>query len=689
MNQTQPDPRQLASSMQYAELLVSQDRLMSAASSLEKVLKHHPLDTQVLHNLGELCRLTGRLDEALLHLKQCLVVNNKAADTWHCLGLVQHQMGNVSHAIESYRCALNITPEDVNSLINLSAILAEHNCLAESNRLLEQAIELDTTTPNAWVNLAANYFEQNEIQQCLDTLRQGLKANPDNCILLSQLSANLRHIGDITEANKICKRLMLHAEETSHRLECIHVLEQQQEFTQALRLVQIWTNNESVDLDLTLAHIRLLKHCGDDELARSKLSVLLKIYPDNTNVQLTAADFFLRNREFTKAKTLLTNATNQQPDNAAVYFNLGVLEQIQGNYQSGAKHLSKSLWINPLFGRAAYNLALNQNHSETATLTKVINEGLANPATNLDSRINFHFAAATLLDRQEQFEQAFSHLESGNNLLHRCAPFNKKSYEQRIDALIRSFPCHGIDIEMCQTDERPMPLFIIGMPRSGSTLVESIVGNHPKVTSMGESSVLKKSIINGETRDNLYRPIIPDLMGSIRQHWQASVHLLVGSAQLACDKMLGNFLLLGHIAQLFPGCKVIHCVRNPIATGLSCYMQNFDHGIRFGNHLGDFAFAYRIYRKLIQHWKRCLPIHLIDIQYENLVSDTENETRRLLNRCELEFDDKCLQRQRHGFHTASFQQVSRPVYQSSISNWKNYSSHLKCLEPLIQQEVLA
>ena len=305
-----------------------------------------------------------------------------------------------------------------------------------------------------------------------------------------------------------------------------------------------------------------------------------------------------------------------------------------------------------------------------------------------------HFTLAGVFDRLGCIDEAFAHYREGNNerLRHfqqAGTPFDPQRHWKLIDDLIATFDPDffarfrpfGLDTEL--------PVFILGMPRSGTTLVEQILCSHPKVFGAGELRDIPELV--ALLPDRLYTPekypaCLSRLDGpALRTQAIGQLQRLVqrgGTAFRVTDKQPRNRLHVGMIRTLFPQARIIHCVRDPLDTCLSCYQQHFD-ALNFTSTLEDLGFYYRQYQRLMAHWRKVLPSPMFEVRYEDLVADLEGVSRQLVAFCGLEWDEHCLafHENRRAVQTASALQVRRPIYRTSVGRWKRYEAHL---QPLIE-----
>jgi len=259
--------------------------------------------------------------------------------------------------------------------------------------------------------------------------------------------------------------------------------------------------------------------------------------------------------------------------------------------------------------------------------------------------------------------------------------------EQRLEQIQQTFSAEFFrQREGLGLDSR-VPLFIIGMPRSGSTLVEQILSCHPDVYSAGEISDfvrLALPVMEGKAVDAV-RSLGREYYQNVALAYLDGLQRDAGSAIRVSDKALSNYQWLGLIRVMFPNARVIHCRRAPMDNCLSIFQKNFTAAHHYAYDLTELGRYYLAYARLMRHWERVLPGYVYTLNYEDLITDQASETRRLLEYCSLDWDESCL-----AFHnsdrpvrTASLAQVRRPLYTSSLSKWRNYQPYLQPLERLL------
>lgn len=302
-------------------------------------------------------------------------------------------------------------------------------------------------------------------------------------------------------------------------------------------------------------------------------------------------------------------------------------------------------------------------------------------------RVQLQLAMAQYFDQRGLYATAFEHLNHGNAIRFRNHAFDSRAHSQAIDQLILA--CTGSTLAAIPTHEvrSNRPIFIVGMPRSGTTLVEQILASHPQVAAGGELPAIIN--IAGQIGRNSTK--YPEAMQGIdretlarmaRQYLDTLDTISPDSARVT-DKMPFNYMHLALIVALFPDATIIHCRRNALDNCLSCYFTSFNEQLQFASELRALGHYWLDYQRLVQHWNLVLPIRILEVQYELLVANTEECIREMLGFCNLAWDPACLHfyLSARGVRTPSRWQVRQPIYDRSVGRWRNYEQQLK---PLVE-----
>jgi tetratricopeptide (TPR) repeat protein len=297
---------------------------------------------------------------------------------------------------------------------------------------------------------------------------------------------------------------------------------------------------------------------------------------------------------------------------------------------------------------------------------------------------SLHYSLGKLYDKAMNFEKAFSHYSAANEIM--PGEFDRENHYKLITSLISGYNKEGIKSLLRSECADERPVFIVGMPRSGTSLVEQILAGHPDVYGAGElgdvkdmsSKILKQS---GDNNTTCFRDITKHQLNELSAEYVSMLDTKAGNARRVTDKMPANYLWLGVIMQLFPRARIIHCQRDPRDTCLSIFFQQFTKGHTYANDLADLSFYYRQYERLMSHWREVIDIPMIEIKYADLVDDLERNSRKLIDFLGLAWNDSCLDfhKSKRTTATASWDQVRQPIYTSSLGRWRCYKPFIGAL----------
>jgi tetratricopeptide (TPR) repeat protein len=316
-------------------------------------------------------------------------------------------------------------------------------------------------------------------------------------------------------------------------------------------------------------------------------------------------------------------------------------------------------------------------------------------------RIRLEFALGKAHFDAGLADKAFAHYATANKLQRAEFPhYDIAKFEKYIDSVITLFDAALVEkLRGKGTVKNDRPVFIVGMPRSGSTLADQILSSHPEAASIGESRTLQRCIPAFENKEvprycpphvpsitgQLVRGLTPERLDGIAQRYLQVTEPLAHGATRLVDKMLFNYTWVGIILLALPHAKIIHCTRDPMDMGLSIWQTFFQQPLPWAYDQAETGRYYRAYEKLMAHWENLFPGVILEMKYEDMVAAQEAQTRRLLDFCGLPFDERCLK-----FHentrqvkTASIAQVRQPIYKDSAGKWKKYAPHLATLSAAV------
>jgi tetratricopeptide (TPR) repeat protein len=410
------------------------------------------------------------------------------------------------------------------------------------------------------------------------------------------------------------------------------------------------------------------------------------LLPDNDQVVYNLALTLHERGELDQAAACYHQALRLHPGYVEASNNLATLLKEQGRFDEAIAQYRATLKIQPDYPLTIYNLselaAGGRFHFDNEEVNRIRTCLSAREYPPVDQSL-FHFTLATLLNQKGHYDEAFDHYRQANEIRERLhaeqdGAFDAQSHQTRIDYVLSTYDQSyfrkvrgwGVDSEA--------PIFIVGMPRSGSTLVEQILASLPGVHGVGEMGEMPKFLDKwARHSDDMPAPSDARAAQAMATAYLERLAQMSKGAGRVVVKALDNYLHLGLIATLFPRAHIIHCRRDPLDLCLSCYFQNFQ-GVSFAWTLENIGVRYRCYEKVMEHWKNVLPSPIHEVCYEDLVYNQKAVTRELLAFCGLDWDDRCLSfhKTRRDVLTASNVQVRNPLSKSSVGRWKKYRAHL-------------
>lgn len=419
--------------------------------------------------------------------------------------------------------------------------------------------------------------------------------------------------------------------------------------------------------------------------AENALRGALKLKPADPSARSHLGQILLHRGRLDLARIEFEKAAKVAPGNAGVLFGLGVLARSEGRFDEAQDLFRRALAADPQMGTAWAAIAgLRTMTPEQADWRREAERAAARMQAVPDEA-SVRFAIGKYFDDVGQYEQAFASYRRANELLKTVAtPYDNEVHAQHIDDMIRVYTPQAIARARAGGSVSTKPVFVIGMPRSGTSLAEQILASHPAVAGAGELPFWNDAARRHDEsarKDLLEAPLLEQLaseyLSTLRQRCPEARHVV--------DKMPRNADFLGVIYSAFPQARIIYMRRDPIDTCLSCYFQHFTTTLNYTLDLSDLARYYTEHARLMAHWRKVLPPGtILDVPYEELVADQETWTRKILAFLGLEWDERCLRfnETQRPVVTSSYWQVRQRIYGSSVRRWRNYSKFVGPLRSL-------
>jgi tetratricopeptide (TPR) repeat protein len=429
---------------------------------------------------------------------------------------------------------------------------------------------------------------------------------------------------------------------------------------------------------------RLLEGQGRQTMALSRYDALLTLLPPCEMRDMVQARALLIQKRDAELVALLTAATHTYPKSTAVSALLGFVLTEAGDFAGAEKALSHALRLNPGAVELYYDLVrCRRITAADSALVHNMRFAATRPRPDGQAAIKLQLALGKACDDLGDYASAMAAYDAADAVRRRFILFDPMEFDQRIDRIIArstglAFPAMGV------TANR-RAVFVVGMPRSGTTLCEQILSSHPLIAGAGELHFW-------ERRARIVESSAPGGAGGAAEMGQAYLDYLAGlepDAARVIDKMPTNFLCLDLIAAALPGAVIVHCRRSPLDTALSIHQTFFSEQRDFPTGGSDLVDYYRGYERLMQHWRKVLPPErFVEVDYEALVANPRPVVEGMLELIGVEWDDRCLSPQNNdrAVRTASKWQARQPIYQTAVAKWRNYLPYLGPLAALVPTE---
>ena len=412
----------------------------------------------------------------------------------------------------------------------------------------------------------------------------------------------------------------------------------------------------------------------------------LKLAPREPSLQLALVTALMEDHQDQDAAQALDDLLTLAPEMPEAHYHRGVWSANQGDFEAARHAFERALELQPTYYQAAlYYTYVTPLLPEAPLVVRLRQRAEKNDWQEPGQGANVHFALGYVLDKAKQYDEAFSHYLEANRLQRSITDYSTDAQRTLQDSMQRVFGPEFIARAGRFASPSEKPLFIVGMPRSGTSLLEQILTSHAEVYGGGEMTFL-----HAELRRRMGPRLMNDFASAVAAfsdaEWKglgesllAHLDRLAPEARRVTDKMPSNFMMLGLMHALFPKARIIHCRRDPLDTCVSCFTTSFKQGHKFSNDLKELGEYHVLYQEAMVHWRQLLPADVLyEVDYESLVADMENEVRKILAHCGLAWDARCLdfQRNRRAVSTASVYQVRQPIYSTAIGRWRRYAAHL-------------
>ena len=532
--------------------------------------------------------------------------------------------------------------------------------------------------------------KQDKADEADDIVKQFFENNEDYGLLYK--GVRHLHASRYRKAEDAFKKLLIEDENNIDALRFMGILAfksgnhdiAEAMFTKALRLDPtyslVWAN---------LAQVYSVT--GQLDKAKKSFKNILNMEPRNGLIWAEYGTVLTKLANYEESKNAYLKALNFKSDSPRVHLSLGHVYKTMGEIENSIDSYKNSIIQNKLSGEAYWSLANLKTYSFSENEIKVMEETLKEDMSDIE-RSQIHFALGKAYEVKKDFDNSFNNYFKGNEVKKGLIKYSSDDTTDNTKRILDFFNLETIrDLSKSSTVDQD-PIFILGMPRSGSTLVDQIISSHSKVDGTQElPNIIKIASELNSNNQNTYPEILKELdeskLSEMGNNYLSETTWARKDAPFFIDKMPNNFIHIGLIKTILPNAKIIDTRRDPMDTCFSCYKQFFARGQLFTYSLEDLGNYYTDYIKAMNHWHSVYGKDIFTVHYDNVINKTEETIRELIDYCNLPFEKECLEfyKSSRPVKTPSAEQVRQPIYKSGLNYWKNYEKHLVPLKKIIDE----
>jgi tetratricopeptide (TPR) repeat protein len=654
----------LSVDLSEATQAVKENRFEEAIELFEIILTNHPDNIDSLYLASVSSRYLKQFDDSKKYIERLLLNAPDMGRAYQELGHIFRDMGDESKAVVHYRQACELNPALLASWNSLHKYFVKNKNQPAAEHAREQIEKLQSLPPSLlYIDQIMN---EGRLGLAETKCRAFLKQNPTHTYAMSLLSEIANRLGYFDDAE--------------------FLLEKAVEF-------------KPNDGDLRMKYATILRKKQKFAKTMEQVNILCDQFPDNHTYQAQKASEIMQNGGHEEAIKLLDNILQKNPYNFSTHTSKGHAQKTLGKTDEAIKSYQSAYQIKPDHGEAFFSLANLKTYSFANDELNSMRDQVKRFDLSLRDKSYFHFALAQACESIGEFDEAFYHLQNGNKIKNDQSKYSI----ERMDAELQA------QIDVCDEDffkdlgsggyATTDPIFILGLPRAGSTLIEQILASHsmidgtlelPNILSIAQS--LRGDDIYGKAGNypKSMRSLTTEQRDSLGKKYINDTKMHRKNAPMFTDKMPNNFRHIGLIHLIMPNAKIIDARRYPLDCCFSMFKQLFAQGQEFSYGLAEAGSYYRSYVKLMDHWDKVLPNKILRVNNEDVIEDLEGEVRRMLNFLELPFEEECI-----SFHetdrsvrTASSEQVRQPINKKGMGRWKPYAKNLKPLLESIGEDLL-
>ncbi len=626
----------------------------------EDILRDQPEHADALHMLGLVAHQQGRNQDAKRRIADAIECDDQNASYHNNLGEIMRVLGEIEGAASCYRAAIALEPGNSQAHNNLGLVLFQLDQADAAVEEFNAALAIEPDAAGIHNNLGVVLQAMGRLEDAIPCFRRSLELAPEQAEVNNNLGAALLDQGKFEEAER-------------------HLL-------------------AAAGIDASVANVpynlsRLYLNQGKLDAAMSAARRAIELNPRYPDYFIALGAVQRAMGDLEGSLNSLRGAVAIQPTHALALNDLGVCLLVLGRFDEAESSFRRALKAEPRLAVAHENLARTRRFGDDDRRQIDFVEALASaPNQTEEGQTHLHFALGKMLDDIGEYQRAFQHFQSANALEHARMRFDVDAGNSLVERSRATFDAAFVEEKSALGNPSDMPIFVVGMLRSGTTLVEQILASHPAIHAGGEleyfrnlARQLPERLAGGQPYPDCLKALDAETIDSFCTDYIEGLRKVMGEAKRFTDKNPLNFEHLGLIMSTFPNARIIHCRRDAMDLCLSVYFQHFSERHDFAYSFADIAEYHRQYEQLMAHWHSVFPGRIHDVQYEALVADLESVSRDMFEYLGLAWDENCLEFHRtvRPVGTASHWQVRQPVYTRSVERWRHYEPYLEELRAVL------
>ena len=627
--------------------------------------------------------------EASLQLEEILKVFPNELNSIYLLIDCYIKLDNPLKALESVHEALNIKKDD-KKLLHLEIRLNEYlerdsECIFLLKRYIEKFSDI-----GALKHLSNLLVRQDKAEEADDSIKEFFENNEEYGLLYK----GIRHLhaSRYRKAEDAFKKVLQEDKNNIDALRFMGILAfksgnhdiAEAMFTRALKLDPtyslVWANLGQV-----------FSVTGQLDKAKKSFKNILNMEPNNALIWAEYGTVLTKLAKYKEGRDAYLKALEFKPDSPRVHLSLGHVFKTMGEIDNSIDAYRKTIIKNNLSGEAYWSLANLKTYSFSENEIKDMEKTLEGDMSDIE-RSQMYFALGKAYEAKKDFDNSFKNYYKGNKVKKNLIKYSSDDTTQNTKRILKFFNKENIVSLSKSSISDKDPIFVLGMPRSGSTLIDQIISSHSKVDGTQElPNIIKIAAELNTIKQDSYPEVLKKLddlqLTKFGKDYISETKWARGVAPFFIDKMPNNFIHIGLIKTILPNAKIIDTRRDPMDTCFSCFKQFFARGQLFTYSLEDLGNYYSDYIRAMNHWHSVYGKDIFTVHYDNVINETEETIRELLDYCDLSFEKECLEfyKSSRPVKTPSAEQVRQPIYKSGLNYWKNYEKHLKPLKKIIDE----